>query len=329
MYLPLALCSGNLTCHKHCLGGCVNATESGCFRCAGMHLNGTCVDSCPPHLFFSEHVYGCVDEYACWKYNTIPMDGECKRNCPDGTSHVVDPRKDYDLNFCHPCPNGRCLRVCQSQGLVEAIAQTQYYRDCQVLNGSLLIRLSNEHRDIRSQLLLHFRAVEQILGTLEVHNSSVLPDLSFLRNLQLIDPLPEQLLEGKWALRIWNNRELKVLFDWHVQPDLVVAHGEVAVMDNVHLCSYDVPAIYPHVKVNGTNNWTIPDVLLLSNGQNAICVHRPMDVQVYNIQEDRAQARWLRFVPALGYKLLGYWVHHRMAEDEMVEYGDDMDTCAE
>lgn len=286
------------------------------------------MDSCPPHLFYSLHTHGCVNDYTCWKFNTIPLNGECLRECPTGTSHVVDPRKPYDFGHCYPCPDGRCLTVCECEKKVETISSSRDYRECQILNGSLLVRLSNENRDIREELLASFRSVEQILGSLEVHMSSVLPDLTFLRNLRLIDPKPDQLIGHKWSLRIWMNRQMTQLFDWNTQPALNVTNGQVEVADNPHLCAAAVKDFARHLTVAGAN-WTMADELVNSNGYEGICAHRPIDVQVFDVRPDRAQVRWQRFVAEPGYRMLGYWVHHRLAEDMMIDYGDDMDTCSE
>lgn len=276
--------------------------------------------------FRNDYIYGCGSAALCNTYNTIAMDGECKRSCPDGYSHLLHPTKPYDPWNCHPCPGGRCLRVC-SGGLIGWHMDANRFADCQALNGSLLVQLHHEQAEAQRHLLHNLRNIEMIYGTLEVHRSEGLSDLTFLRALKLIEPPNDsRLLEDVYAVKVWGNPALTRLWDWRVQANISVSRGVVGVLDNPLLCPEHLKELRENVRIGGTVNDTARLLDERSNGEQAICQTKAMVTRVVGVRHDGAQLQWRPFVPETGYVVIGYDVYHAEVSDSM-EYSDGMHTC--
>lgn len=261
----------------------------------------------------------------------MPINGVCHRSCPKGTFHLQgNGRSQIDFQNCYPCPGGRCLQVCPTFR-VQWLHEMWRYRDCQVLNGSLQIEIDrHEHRNVHGKLRHFLHNVEEILGTLEVLSSSAIVDLSFMPRLRLIDPLPSELIQGKYAMRIIGNRALNALWNWGEQPTINVTRGQVTVMNNGRLCRSHLDQMSAHMWINGKQNVQLDDVELLSNGEDGMCAQRDFDVEVVSVGSDRAKVRWKPFVPSKwGTKVVGYQLHYKVAPTQTTMHNEGMDVCSE
>lgn len=258
------------------------------------------------------------------------MNGVCHRQCPPGTNHMQGSwRSPIDFQSCFPCPDGRCLRVCQPFRIMW-LSELWRYRDCQVLNGSLRIQIDvHEHHNVHGKLAYFLRSVEQILGTFEVLESSAIADLSFMPRLRLIDPLPSELIEGKYAVVLRGNGAMSTLWNWGQQPMINVTRGGVRVVDNPRLCRTHLAEMTAHLWIEGRLNATLDEVEVSSNGDDGMCVSRDFDVEVLSAGSDRAVLRWRPFVPAQrGVKVVGYQLHYKVATTPTVMHNEGMDVCS-
>lgn len=288
------------------------------------------------HSYFNPQSYSCGTEHLCKMFRHLPVDGQCMEDCPDGYSHITDPRKPRDFNNCHPCPNGRCLRICETpkdESFVFDPSEKMY--KCQGYNGSLKINLRDPGKVTRTLMYGYFADVEVIYGTLEVESSTVLQDLGFFESLRLVDPLPHELLEGRLAVRIVGNEAMSELIDWNIHGDINVTRGEVLVADNTHLCPETrVREFLQHVWLldrNASAEMWMAEEELDSNGYQAVCRHRDFASRVVKVEHDRVRLQWRRFVPADGLKVSGYHIMYTVTseEGEPPAHQEGIDLCSE
>lgn len=103
----------SLKCHSECIGGCVNATSSGCNVCRNFKNEGACVDQCPKDKFLYMSRKECVDGAFCKSRGLIPFQRECRRECPAKYTREDPKTKIVSNTTCYECSSVTCMKRCQ------------------------------------------------------------------------------------------------------------------------------------------------------------------------------------------------------------------------
>ncbi|KAG4072256.1 hypothetical protein HA402_004188 [Bradysia odoriphaga] len=240
----------HITCHKSCLGGCVNSTASGCDVCTKLTLNGKCVDECPSDLFIYRDTMRCITKYKCIKeHEMIPFNGECRSKCPISYSNYNPATKALHKYECFAC-EVKCVARCPGTKVLGP-SDLEQFRECTVVDGSLYITLGSNMTDIYEKLEETLGNIEIINGVLTIFRSFSLTSLAFFRNLNKINVSNEtsntkgndqQSDEYKrlYALEIYENENLQTLFNWKEKQYFEIIGGGMFIHYNSKLCMNEV-----------------------------------------------------------------------------------------
>ncbi|XP_037024590.1 insulin-like peptide receptor [Bradysia coprophila] len=323
-----------ITCHKSCLGGCVNATASGCDVCTKLTLNGTCVDECPSDLIIFRDTMRCITKIECMKeHRLIPFNGECRSKCPVSYSNYHPDTKAFHPFECFACEI-KCISRCPGSRVLGP-SDLEQFRECTVVDGSLYINLGSNMTDIYQILEQTLGNIETINGVLTIFRSFSLTSLAFFRNLNKIkvqnitstvkgnDELSDE-YQRLYGLEIYENDNLQTLFNWKETQQLEIIGGGMFIHYNSKLCMNEV---------HNLQNITVYDRTHESfgystNGYDESCqatriyafhiVNSYSDVQIYwNISDFGSNRR-----------LIGYFVYYIEAPSQNITYFSGLDACS-
>lgn len=109
----------------------------------------------------------CVTEKWCRDAKAIPLNGECLRTCPASYSHQNPLNKEMNMTECYKC-DIKCPQSCGG-GRINGPSDLEYFRGCNIVHGSLSIKLGLNMTDIKEKL-------EQTLGAIETINGALMVD---------------------------------------------------------------------------------------------------------------------------------------------------------
>uniref|UniRef100_W8APQ1 receptor protein-tyrosine kinase n=1 Tax=Ceratitis capitata TaxID=7213 RepID=W8APQ1_CERCA len=213
-------------CHNQCLGGCYNNSNTGCYVCQNIEDHGACVKECPQGKYLLEVYQQCYTEEECKNQNMTVKDNKCVMECPENTIFDINGR---EVLSCIPCGLERSNYIYTIFNLGDAYR----LRGCKVLNSSLIISLyTTVNEDDLARSLGNLRYIG---GFLKIMGCQGLTSLKFLSGLQKIANNPELLDAGVYGLVIYNNDNLKDL--WQPQENFEIVHGSMFVHTNKKLCN--------------------------------------------------------------------------------------------
>lgn len=109
----------------------------------------------------------CVPDRKCIDKKLIPFNGECLRQCPHLYSNH-DPITNQNHEYkCFKCKI-KCQKSCAGME-IRGPAELEYYRGCNVVEGSLSIKLGLNMTDIKEKLEQTLGAIETINGVLKIY----------------------------------------------------------------------------------------------------------------------------------------------------------------
>ncbi|VDD92788.1 unnamed protein product [Enterobius vermicularis] len=248
-------------CHEQCIGGCSAVDDpSSCHYCRNVNFDGECVESCPEGMLELKAKLQCVERLSNLDEN--------------------DPYK------CKKCSDEKgCVKRCSDDFLLHDGAELKrlFHGECEVIDGNLEIELTTLtfyfvlcgkfpyfFRDkvgyymagALDETLLRIR---EITGYLIIRFSTSLTSLRSFRNLERIGG--KSLYQNRFALAVFDNKNLVELFDTKDGKGLVIEKGSVQFQNNPQLCYKEIRKLINYANLQ---NSTI-DASPFSNGDQAIC----------------------------------------------------------
>lgn len=259
----------------------------------------------------------------CIENQRIPYQGECRKECPPNfTQYNPDRRGEKSNDTCYPCYTN-CLKVCEGFE-IESISSSDYFQGCQIVNGSLFLKLRSGMAETERILKRNLGDIEEIRGYLKVYRSPAIESLSFFEKLHTIHG--ETLGVEKYALYIVSNSNLQTIWDYNKKRNTVkIVRGSLLFQDNGKLC------------LNNIYNWNnslvrTPESLkddvanIDSNGYDQSCTARIFNSSQVVISDTEVDIIWDTFVAPLNQVVVGYLVYFVEAPERNVTL-TGIDSC--
>ncbi|XP_011188402.1 insulin receptor [Zeugodacus cucurbitae] len=262
-------------CHSECLGGCHNSSSDGCYTCKNRRDHGNCVKECPPDKYLLELDQTCHSAAECVTlFNMTVKDNKCLLDCPEGSVFGINGREAKD---CIPCDMDK-----RDIYPIYNLADADRLRGCKILNGSIIITIRNK---INEDDLVHSLSnLREIHGHLKIIGSDGLTSLKFLNGLQKIAVNPEALETGLYGLVLYDNENLRDL--WQPEKNLEIVHGSMYVHLNKKLCNRKLREFTRKVR---------HDVLkdaLQTNDQEVLCDPAKLTLDIEILSQRSAKFSW-------------------------------------
>ncbi|XP_055593448.1 insulin-like growth factor 1 receptor [Uranotaenia lowii] len=315
--------SGKITCHDQCLGGCTNRTNAGCLVCRGPKDKNLCVEKCPDGKMLFHNTMRCISRARCIDRGGLIFQGECVEECPAGFS--ATPADELEANLtshtCYPCP-GRCPKVCGSTQVM-FLADAERLEGCTIINGTLQIRMMQDHPNLIEELRASLGAIEEIMGYLKVYRSTTLASLDFLENLEVIHG-DYELGHGSYAIMVYENRNLQRLWDFSTKRLIRLLKGSMYFINNALLCNSQITWLKKIAEYNDTDDF----INTGSNGYLRACNSVSLNAKVDVLTSRNVTLKWTRYKPAADQHLVGYVIYYTKSNKERSPL-DDLEVCSE
>ncbi|XP_057302388.1 putative insulin-like peptide receptor [Hydractinia symbiolongicarpus] len=274
----------NKCCHKECLGGCTSADSTfSCNACKHYRVEATgeCVSKCPKTYVLVKNLF-CVK--SCPNY--FLLNGECVKECPAGYLEKAN-------NKCIKCSDpSQCPRVCKLKGemvdrerykgaliRVPADIKLKGLSGCTEIIGSLRFELQEGTGNI-DDFAKGLKSLRIIRGHIMIRQSPSLRSLDFLSNLNLIDPPKDALIHNRYAVSIYDNVNLKEL--WNASKPITCTRGKIFAQVNPRLCPREIFKITDQMLYEDKKKVTA-DVSEHSNGNRVNCDVKRLEMAVEEV----------------------------------------------
>ncbi|XP_039950648.1 insulin-like peptide receptor [Bactrocera tryoni] len=266
-------------CHSECLGGCYNSSSDGCYTCKNREDHGNCVKECPPDKYLLEIDQTCHTKDECVKlFNITSMtvkDNKCLIQCPEGWVFDVNGR---DIINCIPCD----VEMRDNIYTIFNLGDADRLRGCKSLNASVIISIRNTVNE--DDLVNSLGNLQEIGGYLKIIGSDGLTSLKFLKGLQRISGRGELLEAGLYGLVLYDNENLKDL--WQPQKNFEVVHGSMYVEMNKKLCNRKLREFARKVRHD-----VLKDALQV-NDQEVLCDPAKLSLHIEILSHRSAKFSW-------------------------------------
>uniref|UniRef100_T1II99 receptor protein-tyrosine kinase n=1 Tax=Strigamia maritima TaxID=126957 RepID=T1II99_STRMM len=244
-------CFGNRPrecCHLFCAGGCKGPKQSDCLACRNFYDDGVCKQECPQMVKYNPITYS-------WEINPdgkYAYGATCVKNCPEhllkdsGACVRACPTNKKAVNGeCKAC-DGPCPKTCKSLDQAVHSGNIDLYKDCTIIEGSLMILESSfqgfQHiypnftfgprfNKMHPDKLEVFSTLKEVTGYINIQASHpAFRNLSYFRNLAVIGG--RELTEYFSALYIVKT----TLQSLELRSLESIRSGSVAILENKDLC---------------------------------------------------------------------------------------------
>uniref|UniRef100_A0A0N5AQ89 receptor protein-tyrosine kinase n=1 Tax=Syphacia muris TaxID=451379 RepID=A0A0N5AQ89_9BILA len=234
-------------CHEQCLGGCFIINDPGsCYYCRNVAHEGKCIESCPPGMFELK-----VPRRISLFYDNLKF---------------VDEEDSYK---CKKCVDEKgCVKKCNGDFLLHDGAELKrlFYGECEIIDGNLEIELTDKVGYYMAGALDEtLSRIKVITGYLIVRFSTSLASLRSFKNLERIGG--KSLYQNRFALAVFDNKNLVELLDTNDGKGLIIENGTVQFQNNPQLCYEEIMKLVRYANLQNSSIDASP----FSNGDQAIC----------------------------------------------------------
>lgn len=170
--------------------------------------------------------------------------------------------------------------------IVDSLSSAQEFHGCTHVNGSLIIRVSDN--SVAEELERNLGQIVEISGFLKVTRSYALTSLTFLKRLKVINGT--NLETERYALIVFENENLRKLWDFDGNFSLSIKNGTFSFHYNPQLCLSEISLL--GVKTGLEKNYTNIDVSQYSNGDQSICVTNILKMTVIEHNPTNVTISW-------------------------------------
>ncbi|XP_050101530.1 insulin-like peptide receptor [Anopheles aquasalis] len=258
--------NGRIKCHAECLGGCVGNKSSECLVCRGWKEGDQCVSECSAERLQFRLTNRCITVDSCLRRGGLLHGQECVLQCPAGYSptNVDEEVADFSLRRCFPCEPS-CPKVCPG-AVIMYLSDADRLHGCTIVNGTLHIRMSEDHPNLEGELQSRLGAIEDIMGILKVFRSNYIASLDFLTNLKIIHGLYTT-DNSNFSLMVYENSNLQRLWNFEKKHSLQLVSRGVYFRNNPMLCTHQIQLLLGLTNHNTKND----TIVWASNGYQQAC----------------------------------------------------------
>ncbi|XP_058057844.1 insulin-like peptide receptor [Anopheles bellator] len=326
--------SRQIKCHPECLGGCTGTAATDCRVCRGWKEDNRCVHECSAERFRFRLTNRCITHASCLQRNGFLHEDECVLECPAGYSetNVNEELADFSVRRCYQCQPS-CPKVCDGAEIMY-LSDAERLRGCTIINGTLHIRLSEDHPNLMQELQIGLGAIEEIMGILKVFRSSYIASLDFLTNLQIIHGLYTT-DNSNFSLMVYENSNLQRLWNVDEKRTLKIVSRGMYFRNNPMLCNGPIAglrAVTEYDQTNDTIDWG-------SNGYLQACLVKPFMARAAVLSSRNVTIFWSKYqagspqppvaAPHQQHALLGYLIYYiRSNANKTSPYEGRGDVCS-
>lgn len=223
----------------------------------------------------------------------------CVKQCPLGYQDAPHLREK-----CEPC-NGTCEKLCRPPKVIDSLETIKKLNSCTRINGSLVIRIATK---AVADELEHLSSIKEISDYLKIMRSSALTDLTFLKNLRVIQG--KKLENNLYALVIYENNNLHKLWDLS-NFSLSIENGTISSHYNQLLCLNEIKNLAKKCNLK----YTPFDVSDYSNGHKSVCTTNNMTMTVFNINSNNVTIKWEELNPNSNNIYFVFWIEGNCDEN--------------
>lgn len=194
---------------------------------------------------------------------------------------------------------------------------------CKIINGTLQIRMNEDHPQLVEELRKSLGSIEEIMGYLKVYRSNTLPSLEFLESLTTIHGQLE-LGHGNYSLMVYENTNLQKLWNYENFRPLRLIAGSMYFVYNPLLCVSQIELLKKLTEYNNSNDLINVD----SNGFMQSCNVVSITVKAEVLSSRNVTIYWTKFNKAVSQTLLGYIIFFTPSDKPRSPY-DGRDVCSE
>uniref|UniRef100_A0A182KB18 receptor protein-tyrosine kinase n=1 Tax=Anopheles christyi TaxID=43041 RepID=A0A182KB18_9DIPT len=312
-----------IKCHPQCLGGCTGTSATDCNVCRGWKEGKRCVEQCSAERMLYRHTKRCITMATCLERGGLLYMNECVLECPAGysTTNVEQEEADFADHKCYPCRH-RCPKVCDGTEIMY-LSDADRMRGCTIVNGTLHIRLKEDHPNLVDELRNGLGDIEEIMGILKVFRSTFIPSLEFLANLQIIHGIDVN-ENAKFSFMVYENSNLQRLWNFEQKPTLRLDNGGMYFSNNKLLCNAQIQLLRRITEYNNasdTIDWS-------SNGYMQACHVQPFHARADVLSSRNVSIYWVRTHNIkTHHRLLGYLINCIRTEVNRTPY-EDRELCS-
>uniref|UniRef100_A0A182PE85 receptor protein-tyrosine kinase n=1 Tax=Anopheles epiroticus TaxID=199890 RepID=A0A182PE85_9DIPT len=312
-----------IKCHPQCNGGCTGTSATECNVCRGWKEGKRCVEQCSAERLLYRPTKRCITHADCLQRNGLFFKNECVGECPAGYSatNVEQEQADFSRHMCYPCPH-RCPKVCDGTEIMY-LSDADRIRGCTIINGTLHIRLMEDHPNLMEELRNGLGEIEEIMGILKVFRSTFIPSLEFLANLQIIHGADVS-ENTKFSLMVYENSNLQRLWNYEQKLSLRLDKGGMYFNNNKLLCNAQIKLLRRITEYDNTSdaiNWS-------TNGYMQACHVQSFHAQAEVLSSRNVTIYWARSVNIkTHHRLLGYLINYIRTEVDRTPY-EDRELCS-
>ncbi|XP_050076998.1 insulin-like peptide receptor [Anopheles maculipalpis] len=298
--------NGRIKCHPQCIGGCKGTSAMDCNVCRGFKEGKQCVEQCSADKLMYRHTKRCITKETCLNRGGLLFMNECVLECPAGYSatNVDQEEADFSIHKCYPCRH-RCPKVCDGTEIMY-LSDADRMRGCTIVNGTLHIRLKEDHPNLLEELRNGLGDIEEIMGVLKVFRSNYISSLEFLANLEIIHGQYGN-ENSNFSLMVYENSNLQRLWNFEQKITLRLMTRSMYFRNNELLCNAHIKLLQKIAEYDNSSDtidWN-------SNGYMQACHVQPFHARYEVVSSHVVTVYWSKHNPKPHHhRLQGYLVYY-------------------
>ncbi|XP_049283290.1 insulin-like peptide receptor [Anopheles funestus] len=314
--------NNRILCHPQCIGGCTGKLATQCNVCRGLKEGKQCVEQCSVDRLMFRPTKRCITMETCLNRGGLLFMNECVLECPAGysTNNADQEQADFSIDKCYPC-RYRCPKVCDGTEIMY-LSDADRMRGCTIVNGTLHIRLTEDHPNLLEELRNGLGDIEEIMGILKVFRSNYISSLEFLTNLEIIHGLYTT-DNSNFSLMVYENSNLQRLWNFEHKTSLRLLSRSMYFRNNELLCNAHIKLLRKIAEYDNTSDtidWN-------SNGYMQACHVQPFLARFEVLSSRNVTIYWSKHNPNTYHRVQGYMIYYIRTKVDKSPY-EGRDVCS-
>uniref|UniRef100_A0A182YDQ9 receptor protein-tyrosine kinase n=2 Tax=Anopheles stephensi TaxID=30069 RepID=A0A182YDQ9_ANOST len=311
-----------IKCHPQCIGGCKGTAATECNVCRGLKEGRQCVEQCSADKLMYRQTKRCITKETCLNRGGLLFLNECVLECPAGYSatNVDQEEADFSIHKCYPCRH-RCPKVCDGTEIMY-LSDADRMRGCTIVNGTLHIRLKEDHPNLLEELRNGLGDIEEIMGILKVFRSNYISSLEFLASLEIIHGQYGN-ENSNFSLMVYENSNLQRLWNFEQKTSLRLMTRSMYFRNNELLCNAHIKLLQKvaeYDNASDTIDWN-------SNGYMQACHVQPFHARYEVVSSRVVTVFWSKHSFKTHHRLQGYLLYYIRTNVDKSPY-EGRDLCS-
>lgn len=207
--------------------------------------------------------------------------------------------------------------------MIDFVSVAHELRGCTIITGNLLIKVSSDVQNVDSELESNLGDIEEIHGYLKIYRSISITSLNFLRSLKIIHG--KSLESERYSFVLFDNQNLKRLFDFTVREPLEISRGGISIHYNYKLCQSEIESFKSKANIQNHPMNNLP----LTNAASGHCDFHPIHSEYSRIFAHNVTIFWSEFAPQTsGVTVEGYILYYMETTRDNLNWYNGRESCS-